>query len=111
MKTALFVSFLLGVAALPAQDREFGSAVKTTLTQVRQDPEAYKNVDSRMLTLPPARSLTAVAIAAIGMLAVVVVAYFALFTRASGDLRDTLQKIQNASASDGKSNENSGGAK
>lgn len=44
MKTALFVSFLLGVAALPAQDREFGSAVKTTLTQVRQDPEAYKNV-------------------------------------------------------------------
>jgi hypothetical protein len=44
MKTALFVSFLLGVVALPAQDREFGTAVKTTLTQVRQDPEAYKNV-------------------------------------------------------------------
>ena len=44
MKTALFVSFLLGVAALPAQDREFGSAVKTTLTQVRQDPLAHGGV-------------------------------------------------------------------
>jgi hypothetical protein len=79
-------------------------------------PEAYKNVDGRMLTLPPARSLTTVAIAAIGMLAVVVVAYFALFTRASGDLRDTLQKIQNSSATenkggDSKATENSGGAK
>lgn len=44
MRTALFVSFLLGVAALPAQDREFGTAVATTLTQVRAEPEAYKNV-------------------------------------------------------------------
>jgi hypothetical protein len=40
----LFVSFLLGVAALPAQDREFGVAVNTTLTHVRSEPEAYKNV-------------------------------------------------------------------
>ena len=44
MKAALFVSFLLGVAALPAQDREFGVAVPTTLPQVRADPEAFKNV-------------------------------------------------------------------
>lgn len=44
MRTALLVSFLLGVGALPAQDREFGTAVKTTLTQVRQDAEAFKNV-------------------------------------------------------------------
>jgi hypothetical protein len=44
MRTALFVSFVLGVAALPAQDREFGTAVNTTLTQVRAEPEAYKNV-------------------------------------------------------------------
>jgi hypothetical protein len=44
MRTALFVSFVLGVASLPAQDREFGTAVATTLTQVRADPEAYKNV-------------------------------------------------------------------
>jgi len=44
MRTALFVSFLLGVAALPAQDREFGTAVTTTLSQVRAEPEAFKNV-------------------------------------------------------------------
>jgi hypothetical protein len=44
MRTALFVSFLLGVAALPAQDREFGEAVATTLSQVRAEPEAFKNV-------------------------------------------------------------------
>jgi hypothetical protein len=44
MRTALFVSFVLGVASLPAQDREFGTAVVTTLSQVRADPEAYKNV-------------------------------------------------------------------
>ena len=44
MRTALFVSFLLGVAALPAQDREFGTAVRTTLSDVRANPEAYKSV-------------------------------------------------------------------
>jgi len=44
MRTALFVSFVLGVASLPAQDREFGTSVVTTLSQVRADPEAYKNV-------------------------------------------------------------------
>lgn len=44
MRTALFVSFLLGVSALPAQDREFGVAVNTTLTHIRSEPEAYKNV-------------------------------------------------------------------
>jgi hypothetical protein len=44
MRTALFVSFVLGVASLPAQDREFGTAVPTTLTQVRAEPEAFKNV-------------------------------------------------------------------
>ncbi|MBM4061867.1 MAG: hypothetical protein FJ265_12340 [Planctomycetes bacterium] len=44
MRTALFVSFLLGVAALPAQDREFGVAVPTTLTEMRAEPEAFKNV-------------------------------------------------------------------
>jgi hypothetical protein len=44
MRTSLFVSFLLGAAALPAQDREFGVSVSTTLTQVRAEAEAYKNV-------------------------------------------------------------------
>lgn len=44
MRTALFVSFLLGAASLPAQDREFGVAVRTNLGQVRENPDAYKNV-------------------------------------------------------------------
>lgn len=44
MRIALLASFLLSVAALPAQDREFGVAVPTTLTQMRSEPEAYKNV-------------------------------------------------------------------
>ncbi len=44
MRTALFVSFLLGVAALPAQDREFGEPVRTTLGHVRDNAEAFKNV-------------------------------------------------------------------
>jgi len=44
MRTALSVSFLLSVAALPAQDREFGVPVSTTLTEIRAEPESYKNV-------------------------------------------------------------------
>lgn len=44
MRTALIVSLLLGVAALPAQDREFGTPVATQLSQVRAEPEAFKGV-------------------------------------------------------------------
>lgn len=44
MRTALLVSFLLGVAALPAQDREFGVPVRTNLAHVRDNAEAFKNV-------------------------------------------------------------------
>jgi hypothetical protein len=44
MRSALLVSFFCAFAALPAQDREFGVAVDTTLSQVRQDPDAYHNV-------------------------------------------------------------------
>jgi hypothetical protein len=44
MRTALFVSFLMGVSALPAQDSELGVTVDTTLSQVRADAEAYKSV-------------------------------------------------------------------
>lgn len=59
-------------------------------------PEAYRNVDTRKLTLPPVRSLTSVAIAAVGMIVVVVVAYFMMFARASGDLRKTLHQIKDS---------------
>lgn len=44
MRSAFFVSFLLGVAALPAQNRELGPAVRTTLGAVRAEPEAFANV-------------------------------------------------------------------
>ena len=43
MKKSLIASFLL-CAALPAQDQEFGSTVTTTLTAVRSDPDAFRNV-------------------------------------------------------------------
>ncbi len=44
MRSLLSLSLLLGVAALPAQDRDFGVSVTTTLTDVRAEPEAFKNV-------------------------------------------------------------------
>ena len=44
MRSALFVSFLLAAAALPAQDRVFGTAVPTTLGAVRAEPDAFYNV-------------------------------------------------------------------
>lgn len=44
MRTALFVSFLMGASALPAQDSDLRVAVDTTLSQVRSDAEAYKSV-------------------------------------------------------------------
>lgn len=44
MKTATLASVvLLGIAALPAQD-QFSVAVPTTLSQIRAEPQAYKNV-------------------------------------------------------------------
>lgn len=44
MRTSLLLSLLLCAAALPAQDREFGASVQTTLTQVRAEPDAFRNV-------------------------------------------------------------------
>ncbi|MCA8951256.1 MAG: hypothetical protein KDE27_17245 [Planctomycetes bacterium] len=45
MRTATLASILLGIAVLPAQDdREFGTPVQTTLTRVRAEPHAYRNV-------------------------------------------------------------------
>jgi hypothetical protein len=44
MKNLLLASFLLGAAALPAQDLEFGTTITTTLTTVRRDPDAFRNV-------------------------------------------------------------------
>jgi hypothetical protein len=44
MKKLLLASFLLGAGALPAQDLEFGTTIATTLTAVRRDPDAFRNV-------------------------------------------------------------------
>lgn len=44
MRTPLLLSFVLGAALLPAQEREFGKPVATTLTEMRAEPEAYRNV-------------------------------------------------------------------
>ena len=44
MRSALLVSFLLGVSAVPAQDHEFGVAVRTNLSAMRANPDAFQNV-------------------------------------------------------------------
>jgi hypothetical protein len=44
MKKSLIASFLLCAAMLPAQEQEFGSAVNTTLSAIRSDPDAFRNV-------------------------------------------------------------------
>ena len=44
MRSALLVSFLLGVAAVPAQDNDFGVAVRTNLSAMRANPDAFHNV-------------------------------------------------------------------
>jgi tetratricopeptide (TPR) repeat protein len=44
MKKTLIASFLLCAGALPGQEQEFGSTVATTLTAVRSDPDAFRNV-------------------------------------------------------------------
>jgi hypothetical protein len=44
MRTALLLTCLAGVAALPAQDNEFGAPVRTTIGAMRANPDAYQNV-------------------------------------------------------------------
>jgi hypothetical protein len=50
MRSALLVSFLLGVAAVPAQDNEFGVAVSTNLTAMRANPDAFQGVKVQFVT-------------------------------------------------------------
>lgn len=44
MRTALLLSCLTFVAALPSQDREFGKPVKTTIAAMRANADAFRNV-------------------------------------------------------------------
>ncbi|MBS0197462.1 MAG: DotU family type IV/VI secretion system protein [Planctomycetes bacterium] len=58
-------------------------------------PDAYENVDTRNLTQPPNRSLTMLAILAVGLLAVVIVSYVSFFKHASKQLNDSLDGVRN----------------
>jgi hypothetical protein len=49
MKTSLLATLVLCAAGLPAQDPEFASPVTTTLTKVRQDPDAFRNVKVKFI--------------------------------------------------------------
>lgn len=63
-------------------------------------PDAYENVDTRNLTLPPNSSLMTLVIVLVVMVTVLLVAYVELFRNASKDLRSSLEAIT-ASAGEG----------
>src|SRR5262245_35096075 len=44
MKTSLLATLVLCAAALPAQEDNISTSVVTTLTNIRNDPEAFRNV-------------------------------------------------------------------
>lgn len=56
-------------------------------------PDAYENVDTRNLTLPPNRSLTTLIIVLVVMVGTLLVAYVQLFRDASTQLTDSLRDI------------------
>jgi hypothetical protein len=56
-------------------------------------PDAYENVDTRNLTLPPNSSLMTLVIVLAVMVTVLLVAYVELFRNASKDLRSSLEAI------------------
>ncbi|GJQ30626.1 MAG: hypothetical protein HBSAPP03_25100 [Phycisphaerae bacterium] len=66
-------------------------------------PDAYENVDTRNLTLPPNRSLTTLVIVLVVMVGTLMVAYVKLFQDASAQLTDSLRAISASMAEDGKS--------
>jgi len=57
-------------------------------------PDAYENIDSRNLTQPPNRSLTAMVIALVALTGVLLVAYVQMFRHAAGELGGSLEAIQ-----------------
>lgn len=64
-------------------------------------PDAYENVDTRNLTLPPNRSLTGLMIVLVVMVGVLMVAYVQLFRDASKQLTGSLQEISAGAAKAG----------
>lgn len=59
-------------------------------------PDAYENVDTRNLTLPPNRSLTTLIIVLVVMVGTLLVAYVKLFQDASAKLNDSLRAISSS---------------
>jgi hypothetical protein len=63
--------------------------------------EAYENVDTRNLTLPPHRSLTAVLIGLVVMVAVLIFGYFKVFGDATKDIQASLSATNARGAAEG----------
>lgn len=63
-------------------------------TAAKITPDAYENVDTRMLTQPPARRLIGMVIVLIGMVVTLGVSYVLVFNARTGDLSDVLTKIR-----------------
>ncbi len=64
-------------------------------------PDAYENVDTRNLTLPPNSSLMTLVIVLVVMVTVLLVAYVELFRNASKDLRSSLDAITTSAGEGG----------
>jgi len=56
-------------------------------------PESYENIDTRMLTQPPARSLVGLGIAAVLMVGVVIAAYVVFYKKKTGELSNALTTV------------------
>lgn len=65
-------------------------------------PDAYDNVDTRVLTQPPGRSLVGMTIVLVGLAITVVVGYFQLFLSTQRDLAKMLDAIAESPAQVGK---------
>jgi type VI protein secretion system component VasF len=64
----------------------------------RITPDAYENVDTRVLTQPPARKIVGFVIGLVGMIAVLVVSYVVTFRSVTGQLNDKLAEIKTTDA-------------
>ncbi len=64
----------------------------------RVTPDAYENVDTRVLTQPPARKLVGFVIGLVGMVSVLLVSYVVSFRSATKELNEKLTEIKSTDA-------------
>lgn len=79
--------------------REIAARVRGLVEQDQSGricPDCYDNVDTRTLTQPPARSLVGLAVAMAAAVVVLVVSYVVMFRQTTGEIIQTLTKIQEA---------------